>query len=134
SREVADTALVGEREHRAQPSLVHVRHTFNVSALFAIPFGRGRTHPASGLADAVLGGWDIGGIVNARSGLPIDVRITRPDVVYVDASGIVFNNPAADRTAVINTPNGGASRNVRRPDLVPGVDPFITSEGLLFLN
>src|SRR5436190_3875831 len=70
-----------------------VRHTFNVSALFAIPFGRGRTHQASGLADAVLGGWDIGGIVNARSGLPIDVRITRPDVVYVDAAGNVFNNP-----------------------------------------
>ena len=37
-------------------------------------------------------------------------------------------------TAVINTPNGGASRSVRRPDLVPGVDPFITSGGLLFLN
>jgi hypothetical protein len=36
--------------------------------------------------------------------------------------------------AVINTPLGGASRNVRRPDLVPGVDPFTTSGGLLFLN
>ena len=111
-----------------------VRHTFNVSALFAIPFGRGRTHPASGLADAVLGGWDIGGIVNARSGLPIDVRITRPDVVYVDAAGNVFNNPAAGRSAMINTPGGGNSRNVRRPNVVPGVNPFTESDGLLFLN
>ena len=49
-------------------------------------------------------------------------------------AGAVFNNPAAGRTAVINTPNGGASRNVRRPDLVPGVDPFIKADGLLFLN
>src|SRR5262249_35565273 len=71
---------------------------------------------------------------NARSGLPIDVRITRPDVVYVDGAGTVFNNPAAGRTAVINTPGGGNTRNVRRPDLVPGVDPFLTSGGVLFLN
>src|SRR6185295_6360145 len=33
-----------------------------------------------------------------------------------------------------NTPGGGASRNVRRPDLVPGVDPFIHDGGLTFLN
>jgi len=111
-----------------------VRHTFNISALYQLPYGRGRPHPASGVADAILGGWDLGGIVNARSGLPIDVRITRPDVVYVDASGAVFNNPAAGRTAVINTPGGGNSRNVRRPDLIPGVNPYIESGGVLFLN
>jgi carboxypeptidase family protein len=111
-----------------------VRNTVNVSALYAIPYGRGRRHAASGVSDAVLGGWDIGGIINARSGLPIDVRITRPDVVYMDAAGNVFNNPAAGRTAVINTPGGGNSRNVRRPDLVPGVDPFIQSGGVVFLN
>jgi hypothetical protein len=111
-----------------------VRHTFTLGALYNLPFGRGRAHPATGVADALLGGWDIGGIVNARSGLPIDVRITRPDVVYVDGAGIVFNNPAVGRSAVINTPNGGASRNVRRPDLVPGVDPFLASGGLVFLN
>jgi hypothetical protein len=111
-----------------------VRHTFNVSALYALPYGRGRAHPATGVADAVLGGWDVGGIINARSGLPIDVRITRPDVVYVDGAGSVFNNPAAGRTAVINTPGGGNSRNVRRPNLVAGVDPFLTSGGVTFLN
>jgi hypothetical protein len=52
----------------------------------------------------------------------------------MDAAGNVFNNAAADRTALVNTPGGGASRNVRRPDLVPGVDPFIKDGGLLFLN
>ena len=87
------------------------------------------------MADALLGGWDIGGIVNARSGLPVDVLITRPDVVYVDGAGNVLRatrRPIA--SAVINTPGGGASRNVRRPDLIPGVDPFIKDGGLLFLN
>jgi hypothetical protein len=93
-----------------------VRHTFNVSAVYE------------------KRGWQIGGILNARSGLPIDVRVTRPDVVYTDRSGSFFLSPAAGRTALINTPGGGASRNVRRPDLVAGVNPFSPNGGLLFLN
>ena len=111
-----------------------VRHTFNLSVLYPIPYGQGRQHAAGGFADAILGGWDIGGIINARSGVPVNVLVTRPDIVYVDGSGTVFLNPAAGRTAVINTPRGGASRNIRRPDVVAGVDPFITDGGLVFLN
>ena len=111
-----------------------VRHTFNLSLLYQIPYGRGRTNAASGVADAILGGWDIGSIVNARSGVPVNVLVGRPDVVYVDGSGTVFTNPAAGRTAIINTPGGGASRNIRRPDLIPGVDPFIRNGNTLFLN
>ena len=107
-----------------------VRHTFNFSALYSVKYGRN----SSGLMPALFGNWDLGGIVNARSGLPIDVRVTRPDVVYRDAQGNIFNNPAADRVATINTPNGGSTRNVRRPDLVPGVNPFVKDNGLLFLN
>jgi len=112
-----------------------VRHTFNFSLLYQVPYGRGRSKDASGVADVLLGGWDIGGIYNARSGLPINLLITRPDILYRDTTtGAYFNNPSAGRVAVINTPGGGNSRNVRRPDLVPGVDPFINDGGLLFLN
>jgi hypothetical protein len=111
-----------------------VRHAFNLSALYQIPYGRNRVRSATGFSDAIFGGWDIGGIMNARSGLPVNVLVTRPDVVYMDAAGNVFSNPLAGRTAVMNTPGGGASRNVRRPDLIPGVDPFIQDGGLLFLN
>ncbi len=103
-----------------------VRHTFNLSLLYEISY--------KGKGAAVLGGWQVGGIVNARSGLPVPVQIVRPDVVYRDGSGNIFSNPAVDRIAIINTPGGGATRNVRRPDLVPGVNPFITNGGLLFLN
>jgi hypothetical protein len=111
-----------------------VRHMFNVSALYSLPWGKGRARELGGVADALFGGWDIGGIINGRSGLPVDVRVVRPDVLYRDAAGSYFSNPAADRVAVINTPGGGASRNVRRPNLVPGVDPFVRSGGLVFLN
>ena len=100
-----------------------IRHTFNVSALYSVP-GRG----------IVLGGWSVGGIMNGRSGLPINVTITRPDIVYVDGSGTVFLNPAANRAAVVNVPGGGASRATRRPDLVSGVNPYIVNGGLLFIN
>lgn len=101
-----------------------VRHTFNVSAIYALPFGKNLT----GLSKSLISGWEVGTILNARSGLPIDVRVTRPDVVYVDAAGLVYQTPAAGRSAVINTPGGGASRNVRRPDLIAGVNPFLNQD------
>jgi len=105
-----------------------VRHTFNLSVLYEIPYH------GNGASGFLLGGWQLGGIVNARSGLPVPVQIVRPDVVYRDADGRIFASAAADRIAIINTPRGGSTRNIRRPDLIPGVDPFIKSSGLLFLN
>jgi len=113
-----------------------VRHALNLSAIYPLPFGKGRRFGSNGggIGGALLGDWNVGGIVNARSGLPVDIRIVRPDVVYRDATGAIFANPAADRVAVINTIGGGASRNVRRPDLVAGVDPFVHNGSLLFLN
>jgi hypothetical protein len=33
--------------------------------------------------------------------------------------------------AVVNTPSGGASRNVRRPDLIPGVSPYLSNDRLI---
>jgi hypothetical protein len=101
-----------------------VRHTMNASLLYELPFH-----------GALTGGWSVGGIVNARSGLPVEVLIARNDIVYRDdATGIYYLNQLAGRTAVINTPGGGLTRAKRRPDLVPGVDPFIRDGGLVMLN
>jgi hypothetical protein len=66
------------------------------------------------------GGWRVGGIVNARSGVPINVTINRPDTV-----------PQGTAT-IINIP-GGNSRGTQRPDLVPGVDPYL-KDGVRWLN
>lgn len=117
-----------------------VRHSFSASALYDLPFGAGGRWKLSGTADAILGGWQIGGVVNARTGLPIDLRITRPDVIYrnnftgaVTLSPLVVGGMAVT-TAIINVPGGGASRNVRRPDVVPGVNPFLKMSNLTFLN
>ena len=112
-----------------------VRHSFNVSALYALPVGRGRAllGDLSGIGEVLLGNWEVGTIVNARSGLPVDVRITRPDVVFQCAGGVISSSAGAGCTAIINTPGGGASRNVRRPDLIPGVNPFLDNDRQ-FLN
>ncbi|MPZ19412.1 MAG: TonB-dependent receptor plug domain-containing protein [Luteitalea sp.] len=64
----------------------------------------------SGLARALLGHWTIQGIITWRSGLPINVTAGR-DLV------------------------GNRRVDGQRPDLVPGVDPYIKdTDGLVWLN
>jgi len=117
-----------------------VRHSFNATLLYELPFGEGKRWKLSGVGDALLGGWQVGGIVNARTGVPVDLRITRPDVVYRhNSTGAITTAPVLVgglpvTTAIVNTPGGGSTRNVRRPDVVPGVDPFLKSGRLTFLN
>lgn len=128
-----------------------VRHTFNVSALYDLPVGKGKSFDLGKVGNALLGGWEIGGIVNSRSGVPIEVLVVRPDVVIqcrnaagcpngaggTFASGFVANLPTFGAgfpalppgfVAVVNTPGGGNSRNVRRPSLVAGVNPFLNND------
>lgn len=128
-----------------------VRHSLNVSALYELPFGKGRRYlsDAGTAADLVLGGWQLGGVLNARTGVPVEVLVTRPDVVFqVNSRGAAFglqpgtfvNQEIVARgvvitDAVLNTPGGGASRGIRRPDVVPGVSPFVSGQGkTIFFN
>jgi hypothetical protein len=87
-----------------------IPHTFNGSLTYLLP-GQGPW----------IGGWRLGGIVNARSGVPINVTIARPDNITVGG------------VTVTNIP-GGNSRGTQRPDLVPGVNPYVTDGGVLWLN
>lgn len=125
-----------------------VRHTFNFSALYKLPFGKGTSHDFGSVGNALLRDWEVGGIINARSGLPIEIGITRPDVVMqcaattcpVTINGVTTTVPqgfVANLTSgalptgfigVVNTPGGGASRNVRRPNIVPGVNPYLNND------
>ncbi len=87
-----------------------IPHTFNGSVVYLFP--------GEGLWS---GGWRLGGIVNARSGVPVNVTIARPDNITVNG------------VTVTNIP-GGNSRGTQRPDLVPGVDPYLNSDGVRWLN
>jgi hypothetical protein len=112
-----------------------VRQSFNLSALYELPFKGG-----TGLVKQAFGGWQLGGLLNARTGLPVEVLITRPDIVYrnnttgaISASPVVTGG-VVQTTPIINVPGGGSSRNTRRPDLVPGVNPYIVNGGTLWVN
>jgi hypothetical protein len=86
-----------------------IPHSFNGSLVYMLPFN-----------GPWAGGWRIGGILNARSGVPINVTVNRPDTVTV--SGVT----------VTNIP-GGNTRGTQRPDLVAGVNPYL-KDGVRWLN
>lgn len=97
-----------ETEYGTNPQ--DIPHTFNGSLVYLIP-GEG----------LLRGGWRVGGIMNARSGVPINVTISRPDNLTVNGA------------TVTNIP-GGNSRGTQRPDLVPGANPYIEDGGVRYLN
>jgi hypothetical protein len=128
-----------------------VRYTFNLSALYELPFGDGKKWDLGGAMNVLFGGWEIGGIFNARSGVPVEILVVRPDVVVqcqlaggcpngaggTFANGFVANLPSFGSSfpamptgfvAVVNTPGGGNSRNIRRPNLISGADPFLGND------
>jgi hypothetical protein len=110
SNEAATTQNTFDFETEFGTNPQDIPHTFNGSLIYQIP-GEG----------LLKGGWRVGGIVNARSGVPINVVISRPDTTAVNGA------------TLINIP-GGNSRGTQRPDLVPGVNPYLTSGGVRWLN
>ena len=103
-----------------------VRHTFNFSALYNTSRARG----------ALTGGWSVGGILNARSGLPIAGHSSRALTSSTSmARGNVFTQPGGG-------PHGrdqhAGRRHVAQPrggrTWSPAWIPFIQDGGLLFLN
>ena len=109
SNEAATTQNTFDYETEYGTNPQDIPHTFNGSLVYQIP-GEGFW----------TGGWRVGGIVNARSGVPINVTIAGPDNLTVNGA------------TVTNIP-GGNSRGTQRPDVVPGVDPYL-KDGVRWLN
>lgn len=57
------------------PSDFDLRHQFNTNFIWELPFGQGKWigHDANKIADAVIGGWQLSGLVRWTSGFPITV-------------------------------------------------------------
>jgi len=127
-----------------------IRHSANLSLLYELPVGRGRRFDLGGFGNRIFGRMQIGGVYNGRTGTPLDIRITRADLAIQCVNGAAcnfgevrrFTAPSATAPlpagfiAVVNTPGGNASRNTRRPDLVAGVNPYLSGGGdpRFFLN
>ncbi|HEY4378706.1 MAG TPA: TonB-dependent receptor [Acidobacteriaceae bacterium] len=74
-----------------------VRHTFTANAVYLLPFGRGARLLNRGVIAKVVGGWELSGIFAARTGLPVNITMSRKASEMLD--GITSN---------------------QRPDRVPG--------------
>jgi len=82
------------------------RHRLVVSGLYDLPFGKGRRMAIKNrLADAVIGGWQVGGITTWRAGFHINpsagvnrantnINVDRPDATGQNVS---FDTPTTDR-------------------------------------
>jgi hypothetical protein len=55
------------------PSDFDVRHRFVVNGIWDLPFGKGQHFFKDGIAGAILGGWELAGSLNMRSGHPFTV-------------------------------------------------------------
>lgn len=80
-----------------------VRHNFSGSGIWILPFGKGQAFLSSAppVVNGLLGGWQFSGIVLARTGLPLNVSISRSASALPD----------------------GINKN-QRPDRVPGVSLY----------
>jgi hypothetical protein len=67
------------------------RLNYEQSFTYELPFGRGHQWLQSGLADGILGGWKVAGIISAVTGLPFTVM----------ASGSSLNTPGTAQTATL---------------------------------
>jgi hypothetical protein len=76
-----------------------IRDFFTFNSVYTLPVGAGRKYLSQpGAARAIFGGWSVAAVINARSGLPVNVTVSR---------------------STVNTPYGYSVNE--RPDLVPGV-------------
>jgi hypothetical protein len=69
-------------------------HNFHLGYVYQFPFGKGKKHLTSGVAAAILGGWQANGIIAMYSGSPFTVS----------ADGTALNAPGNTQTADIVGP------------------------------
>ena len=117
------------------------RQVLNIATLWQVPLGKGqRINFANGFLEGLLGGWQLGGNLNARTGLPINVVMTRSNIIYYDKQdGNYYQNPVVAGGNILTVPvisltGGGQSRGVQRPNLIPGVNPYVDTASGYMLN
>lgn len=87
-----------------------IRHAFNANAVYELPLGRGRKYLTdSGMAQALLGDWQLSLLTTARTGLPVNVTVDR------SASAVPDGNTQTQRPNLVLglplAPIGGAAIN-----------------------
>ena len=86
---------------------IDVRHNLTVNAIYELPFGKGKQFLTSGVPAGIFGGWELAGIAYARTGLPVNISMTRK---------------------ANQLPDGNTSS--QRPNLVPGVPIYAANQSI----
>ncbi len=64
-----------------------VRHTGNISLTYQLPFGQGRQFfNRRGVVNAVVGGWEFTDLFTARTGLPLNIMVSRSGAALPDGN------------------------------------------------
>jgi len=119
------------------PSLFDRRHTFNMLVTYDLPLGKGKGWATSGIADKVLGGWNVSSVYTAASGLPLFLEDSNacasefgstpfnaaPIGLLRTSSGTVgtsrHNNPTIGNFGTNSSP-GGVPNAFANPDTIAG--------------
>lgn len=87
---------------------IDVRHTVYLNSIYELPFGHGKRYlNQGGAASQIFGGWELSGIASARTGLPVNISMSRK------ANTLLDGNTSA-----------------QRPDLVPGVSIYAANPSI----
>jgi hypothetical protein len=106
-----------------------IRHNLVASFIYELPFGRGKRFMSNmnTVLDGLFGGWQINGIVNARSGLPVNVirnapigfqglrpNVSRDPILSDPTLDKYFDTTAFSIAGLTGTKPGNAGRNIVR--------------------
>ncbi|HEX6717168.1 MAG TPA: TonB-dependent receptor [Pyrinomonadaceae bacterium] len=90
-----------------------IRHLLNVNGIWELPIGRGRliAGNAPGWLNTIIGGWEVSGILTARSGLPFHLAtVSWPRTFIFDAANgvpvVVTGDRNALKASIHDTPDG----------------------------
>ena len=65
-----------DRRSEWASSFFDVKHNLTISGVYELPFGKGKHYGSSmnRVADGVLGGWQLGGIISVHTGFPLTIK------------------------------------------------------------
>lgn len=103
------------------PSVFDVRHNFVLDAVYALPFGPGKTFlNSSGTLAKMVAGWNLSTVGLWHTGHPLTVKM--------DLGGSISGGPFDGFPQTYLLPDGNDQTD-QRPDLVPGVPLTVAGGG-----
>jgi hypothetical protein len=73
------TGIQNQYDNRIERSLspIDIAHRMTTAFLYDLPFGKGRpwANALPGIANAIVGGWQVNGILTLQSGLPVSIGV-----------------------------------------------------------